>query len=350
MTGVRWVAALIGLALAATEAPAQRLFISYPNPYYGFPGGGAVISFGHGHGRLGLSVGGPGYGPYGYGYGYNYTSTQVTVVVTAPTVAIPFDRPNPEDLTLEMLRASLQNDQERPGPPVQGEQHFGGFHKVEPPPGRRPQQPEPLGPPAPAPEPPAPPPPVPPPAPPPRPPLPPPGPPPELSMPPAPLNDPDAEYNRLIGLGRDAFANLEYGRAADRFRQAAAVAPNRAPPWFLLAETLFAQGKYHDAVDAVQAGMALQPDWPNAHFQPLELYGPHPADYADQLQALRDALDRRPGDPDLLFLDAYALWFDGRKDEARPLFEKALPGAVDPGMVLRFFAPRPDLPLCRITG
>ncbi len=332
MTGVRWLAALLGLAVTATELPAQGIFISYSNPYYGYPVVGGV-SFGRGHGRLSFSIGGP------YGYGYNVTSTQVTVVVTPPVV-IPFDRPDPDDLTLERLRISLQNEPPSPNPPVGGEQHFGGFHKVEPP-NRHPQQPEPLRPPLPAPEvppvPPPPPKPAPPPAPPPAlPPLPPPGPPPELPMPPAPLNDPDAEYNRLIGLGRDAFANLEYGRATDRFRQAAVVAPNRPTPWLLLAQTLFAQGKYHDAVDAVNAGVALQPDWPNAHFQPLELYGPHPADYADQLRALRDALDRRPGDPDLLFLDAYALWFDGRKDEARPLFQKALPGAADPGVVLRF--------------
>ena len=51
-------------------------------------------------------------------------------------------------------------------------------------------------------------------------------------MPPAPLNDPDAEYARLLGLGRDAFANLEYGRAADRFRQAAVLTPNQAMPQF----------------------------------------------------------------------------------------------------------------------
>ena len=77
--------------------------------------------------------------------------------------------------------------------------------------------------------------------------------------------------------------------------------------------------------------MLLQPDWPDARFQPLDLYGPHPADYADHAKALADALGRRPGDPDLLFLDGYALWFDGRKDDARPLFQKALPGAAYPG-------------------
>ena len=150
------------------------------------------------------------------------------------------------------------------------------------------------------------------------------------------MADPNAESARLVGLGRAAFADREYGRAAERFRQAAVLTPNQPTPQFLLAETLFALGKYHDAVDAIHAGMLLQPDWPNARFQPLDLYGPHPADYADHLKALADALDRRPGDPDLLFLSAYMLWFDGRKDDARPLFQKALPGAADPAMVRRF--------------
>jgi hypothetical protein len=332
MTRTRWVAAFLGFALAASSAPAQGVFISYGSPYCGYPVGGAFFSFGRGHGHLSIALGSPAYGPYGYGYGY--TSTQVTVVVTRPVVVAP---PDPEDLTLEMLRASLENDPPRPNPPVQGEQHFGGFHKVEPPGGRPAQPPERLR--APAPAQPAPPPPQPvqPPVKPlPAPAQPPLAEPPELPMPPAPLNDPDAEYNRLLGLGREAFANLEYGRAADRFRQAAVLAPKQGLPLFLLAQTLFAQGKYPDAVDAIDAGMILQPDWPNAPFQPLELYGAHPADYTDQLKALQDALNGQPGDPNLLFLDAYALWFDGRKDDAQPLFEKALPGAVDPGMVLRF--------------
>ncbi len=82
--------------------------------------------------------------------------------------------------------------------------------------------------------------------------------------------------------------------------------------------------------------MLLQPDWPDVHFAPLDLYGPHPADYADHEKALADALGRRPADPDLLFLRGYWLWFDGRKADARPLFQKALPGSSYPAMVRRF--------------
>jgi hypothetical protein len=340
MTGVRWAAAPLVLALAAAVAPAPGLIIS-SGPYYGYPLGGASVSFGHGHihGHLGFALGGPygfGYGPYGYGY----SSTRVTVVYSPPPQVVLVSPP-PDDLTLDLLRERLLDDalfdRLPPDRPPQGEQHFGGFHKVEPPNGRRPA-PEPLKPPVPPPE--APKPPAPPPMPPappaPMPPAPPLKEPPELPKPPAPLDDPKAEYDRLLALGRAAFADQQYGRAAERFRQAAVLQPNQPMPQFLLAETLFAQGKYHDAVDAIHAGMLLQPDWPTARFQPLELYGPHPADYADQLKALQDALDRRPGDPDLLFLTAYALWFDGRKDDARALFQKALPGAADPAMVQRF--------------
>jgi len=342
MTGVRWAAALLGLALAAAPAPAQGFFVPYSDPYFAFPAGGAAFSYGryHGRGHFALSVG----GFYGYGfgpYGYGYTSNRVTVVYAAPPVIVVApSREDPDDLTQEMLRESLRDDPAGPDAdrPPHGEQHFGGFHKIEPH-GRRPQadQPPPEALPAPLPKPEAPPAPPPPaPKPPPAPPAAPPGPPPELPKPPGPLADPNAESDRLVGLGRTAFANLEYGRAAERFRQAAALTPNRPTPQFLLAETLFAQGKYHDAVDAIHAGMLPQPDWPDAPFAPLDLYGPHAADYADHQKALADALDRRPGDPDLLFLRGYLLWFDGRKDDARPLFQKALPGSVYPAMVRRF--------------
>ena len=221
--------------------------------------------------------------------------------------------------------------------PPRGEQHFGGFHKVVPH-GQRPAPPEQINPPAP-----------PPPAVPNRAPAPQPAPPvkaappppaqQEAPKPPKPLDDPKAESVRLVGLGRAAFADLEYGRAAERFRQAAVLAPTQPLPHFLLAETLFALGKYHAAVDAIDAGVKLQPDWPDAPFHPLELYGPHAADYADHLGALHGALTHWPNDADLLFLDGYLLWFDGHKDEARARFQKALPAFADPAAIQRFLRP-----------
>ncbi len=195
MSGARWAAALIGLALAAAAAPAQGFFIPYSDPYFAFPAGGsfAYARF-HGHGHFALSVG----GFYGYGfgpYGYGYTSNRVTVVYAAPPVIVVPPREDFRDSTLDMLRESLRDaaaERDADQPP-HGEQHFGGFHKIEPH-GRRPQAdqppPEPLPPPVAKPQiPPAPPPPAPKP-PPPAPPAAPPGPAPELPKPPAPWPTP----------------------------------------------------------------------------------------------------------------------------------------------------------------
>ena len=87
--------------------------------------------------------------------------------------------------------------------------------------------------------------------------------------------------------------------------------------------------------------MAKDADWPNARFRPLELYGPNVADYAEQLQRLDDVLKRHPDDPVLLFLSAHQMWFDGRKEEARPLFRRARAGLAHPGDADRFLRALP---------
>jgi thioredoxin-like negative regulator of GroEL len=166
-----------------------------------------------------------------------------------------------------------------------------------------------------------------------------------LPRPPAPEADPKAEYERLLEQGREAFRRLEYGRAAARFRQATRVAPDQPLAHFLLAQVQLALGKYHEASDAIHAGMALAPDWPRAPFRPLDLYGQHVADYPEHLARLEAALARHPDDPVLLFLHAYQLWFDGRRDEAGPAFRRALPGAADPEVIDRFLRALPPAPV-----
>jgi hypothetical protein len=168
---------------------------------------------------------------------------------------------------------------------------------------------------------------------------------PELPPFPQPEVDPVAENARLVALGKQAFATLQYGRAAERFRQATRAAPQLPQAHFLLAQALVALGKYRDAVEAINAGMALQPDWPTLRFQPLELYGVNVADYSEHLLQLDATLTRHPGDPVLLFLNAYQLWFDGRKDEARLLFRRVPPGTAGPGVVERFLRAAPGGPV-----
>src|SRR5258708_1697259 len=124
MTGVRWPAAFLALFLAAAELPAQGIIISSGNPYYGYPVGGAYISFGHGHfhGHAAFPLSGY-YGPFGYNY--SYTSSQVTVVYSPPPQVVVI-APEPDDLTLELLRERLRDD-DAPLRPPSGEQRFGGF-------------------------------------------------------------------------------------------------------------------------------------------------------------------------------------------------------------------------------
>jgi len=167
---------------------------------------------------------------------------------------------------------------------------------------------------------------------------------PELPRPPRPEADPRAESARLNALGKAAFAAGEYGRAAQRFRQAAHVNPNDARADFLLAQAEVALGKYDEAVEAIQAGMRLEPDWPTAKFRPVTLYEDNVSDLPEHLQALEDALARHPDDSVLLFLYAYQLWFDGRQEEARPLFRRAAAVAPDKSFSERFLLARPDQP------
>ena len=135
--------------------------------------------------------------------------------------------------------------------------------------------------------------------------------------------DPVDEHARQVRLGKEAFEAEEYGRAAQRFREANRHRPDEPPPYFLLAQSLIAMGKYHEALDAILAGMAKQPDWPAARFRPIDLYGGAAAEYPEHLLRLDDALKRHPADPVLLFLNGYQVWFAGRRDAALPLFRQA---------------------------
>lgn len=167
----------------------------------------------------------------------------------------------------------------------------------------------------------------------------------DLPRPPAPADDPLDESGRQLALGREAFRAGEYGRAAQRFRQAARLAPDEARPNFLLAQALLAQGKYHEARDAVLAGLRRDPAWPKGRFRPLDLYGDNVADYAEHLRTLERVLTRHPGDPVLLFLSGYQLWFDGRRDEAATRFRRALPRSADRDAIDRFLRALPDTTL-----
>jgi hypothetical protein len=340
MSCIRWSVALLGLLLGAAELPAQGYL--YPGPY-GYGGSFSYSRFRR-HGGLSLSVGGFATRAYSYGVllpGFVPPPPPVVTVVYAvppppppPPPQVVFVSPTRilvDGLPLDILPRNRQEmplaaepPERLPPPPLPG-QNAGAFRPLDPDNRERarrplpPDQPPPKPPDAPKP----------------------PEKPKELPRPPRPENEAKPENVRLLDLGRRAFVALEYGRAAQRFRQATQVAPAEPTAYFLLAQTLFALGKYDDAVEAIHNGMARDPDWPKSRFRPLELYGPNVADYAEQLQRLDDVLKRHPNDPVLLFLSAHQLWFDGRKEEARPLFRRARGGLAHPADADRFLRALP---------
>jgi hypothetical protein len=88
--------------------------------------------------------------------------------------------------------------------------------------------------------------------------------------------------------------------------------------------------------------MRLHQNWPRAPFQPrLDLYGGIEPDFAEHLKRLEGALQQAPKQPALLFLLAYQLWFDGRRDEAVPLFRQARALTADPTFIDQFLAAVP---------
>lgn len=161
-------------------------------------------------------------------------------------------------------------------------------------------------------------------------------PPPELAR------NPLLEGALLVREGLKALDNREYGLAAQRFRQAAIADRTSARARFLLAQTLFALGKYREAVVAIHEGMDLDPNWPQKPFRPrLDLYSGNEAAFVGQLKALQEALARSPENRFFLFLYAYQLWFDDRRAEAVQLFRRARAVTVDPTTIDRFLRAAP---------
>jgi tetratricopeptide (TPR) repeat protein len=155
-----------------------------------------------------------------------------------------------------------------------------------------------------------------------------------VKLPPPPKDD-DADVDP-IAAGKKAFADGLYGLAAQRFRQAVLADPRDHLARFLLAQAQFALAKYRDAVESIEAGLDRKKDWPDSGFRVRTLYGKNDDHFLGQLKRLEEVIDKHPKDPDLLFLRAYELWFDGKRNKARAIFRKAKKLAADPAYINRF--------------
>jgi tetratricopeptide (TPR) repeat protein len=160
----------------------------------------------------------------------------------------------------------------------------------------------------------------------------------ELPLAPRRASNPLAEADQRNEDGRAAFARGEYGRALEHFRRAVLIAPAESTGYFLLSQAQFAAGKYDEAVGSITLGVDLRRDWPMSRFDSRALYKQNGAAFDFHVRNLRAALEELPDDPRLLFLLGVELWFDDRRAEAGPLFQKAARFARDPTPILAFLA------------
>lgn len=153
---------------------------------------------------------------------------------------------------------------------------------------------------------------------------------------PPPENDRQQMARQEVEKGKQALAQAAPGRAAEHFRRATQLEPERAEAHLLLGQAEMSRGRYRDAVLALREGLRLKPDWPAADFRPIQLYGAHAADFRLDLEQLERAVQRNPDDPGLRFLLGYQWWFSGRRAEARIEFRRAAEQAVDADVIRRF--------------
>jgi len=154
----------------------------------------------------------------------------------------------------------------------------------------------------------------------------------------APEADPQKEAARLVKLGRAAFAEGDYGRAAEHFERATVADPADAVIYFLHGQAKFAAGQYRDATARIRDGLARDPKWPLSPFRAAELYAA-PERFATHLAELKKAVADNPGLVTLEFLLGYQLWFSGEKAEADRLFRAAEKRLPDPGPLALFKLP-----------
>lgn len=129
----------------------------------------------------------------------------------------------------------------------------------------------------------------------------------------------------LAEQGKKAFHKGDYARALYSFRHAVVDNPQDPKLLLLLAQALFANGKFDEAAGATQAALHQLPkaDWGSVVEHYRQLYG-RAEDYTAQLRVLEKAVNNKPEDPALRFLSGYHFAYLGFHKQAIDQFDRGL--------------------------
>ena len=129
----------------------------------------------------------------------------------------------------------------------------------------------------------------------------------------------------LADQGKASFKKGDYAKAMYSFRHAVVDNPQDPKLLLLLAQSLFANGKFDEAAGATQAALHQLPkeEWGSviAHYR--QLYG-RAEDYTAQLRVLEKAVNDKPEDPALRFLSGYHFAYLGFHKQAIDQLDRGL--------------------------
>ncbi|HWB00615.1 MAG TPA: hypothetical protein VG713_19110 [Pirellulales bacterium] len=128
---------------------------------------------------------------------------------------------------------------------------------------------------------------------------------------------------QLVAIGDNYFRKQNYSSAFQRYKDAAASAPDVADSYFREGLALAALGRWELAAKALKRGLELDARWPSSNFRLVQIYGDNKLAKTAQWEALAKQATEKPNDPDPLFLLGVQLFFDGQRDRARAFFEQA---------------------------
>ncbi len=128
-----------------------------------------------------------------------------------------------------------------------------------------------------------------------------------------------------VSAGKQAFRAGQYQLALRHWQHALVDSPNNGGVELLLAQALFALGKYDDAAKAIQAAMQMLPEneWDKVVTNYVRVYA-NIQNYKDQLKALENARNAKPDEPAMRFVLGYHFGYLGYPKHAVVELDKAL--------------------------
>ncbi len=153
-----------------------------------------------------------------------------------------------------------------------------------------------------------------------------------------------ARANKFIGYGDANFKKQKYLSAAERYKDAARIAPDVADAFLRQGFAFIAMSNYESAAQAFRRGLAIRSDWNGAPFRLDQFYGDDQITKTSHIESLAKAAEDNPLDGDLLLLLGLMLYFDGQAERSEPFFAAAAQAGGNSDRLLDHFLRSPAQP------